>query len=381
MSVSQMNDRINSAQTASDGELQFAFGGKAHQVMEKHYLHDAANATLSSKFRLYYRLRPLIPIWLRQILQQSSGKSMTDIPADWNIPRSFFQEFTSAIEQDLNDDLGAEIVHPWPKPFRICVSLTHDVETDVGAKLVDRLAKLEESYGFRSCWNFVPYKYKVDAGFIRDLKERGHEIGVHGYNHDGRLFSSPSVFEKRKEPIRKAFAGYGATGFRAPMVHRNLDWIKTLGMDYDASTFDVDPYQAMPGGIGSVWPFIKNGMVELPYTLPQDHTLFIALGQSDIKAWTDKLEFLRGCFGMGMLITHPDYLDTEARFGLYEQFLAHLQTNQDDVWMALPEEISAWWRLRSQSKVVNGAQITGPAAGRAQSLALRDLLESLNNNV
>jgi glycosyltransferase involved in cell wall biosynthesis/peptidoglycan/xylan/chitin deacetylase (PgdA/CDA1 family) len=365
---------------ASNGSLQFALGGKAHEVMKKHYLQDAANAKLSSKYRLYYRLRPIIPIWFRHMLQQSHGNSKTDIPADWHIPNSFFQEFTSAIAEDLQNAPDRTSVHPWPNPYRICVSLTHDVETKAGVKLVDRLAKLEESYGFRSCWNFVPYKYKVDQGFIRDLKDRGHEIAVHGYNHDGRLFSSRRMFEKRKQPIKNALSDYGATGFRAPMVHRNLDWIESLGMDYDSSTFDVDPYQAMPGGIGSVWPFIKNGMVEMPYTLPQDHTLFITLGQGDIQTWKTKLQFLRSCFGMGMLVTHPDYLDTESRLGLYEQLLVHLQSNQDDTWMALPEEISAWWRSRSQSKVVDGNRVIGPAADQAQLLPLKELFESLQSN-
>lgn len=357
----------------SETDLQFAFGGQAQQVLERHFLDDAASAKLSAKFRLYYLLRPIIPIWLRQKLQKSRGSSMTDVPSDWYVPNAFIDDFVEALRSDCQQNSDATILHPWPKPHQMCVSLTHDVETREGVLLVDRLAKLEESYGFRSCWNFIPYKYKIEPQLIEDLKARGHEVGVHGYNHDGRLFSSRRVFEKRRTPIMDAIKKFDAVGFRAPMVHRNLEWILTLKSDYDASCFDVDPYQAMSGGVGSIWPFMKQNMVELPYTLPQDHTLFIALAQNDISAWTQKLKFLRRWCGMGMLVTHPDYLDTEERFDLYRQFLEHLQ-EQSDVWFALPKEISAWWRRRNDSTIGNNLDVSGPVGDQGQLLKLNELL-------
>ena len=357
----------------TQSDLQFAFGGNASRVMEKYFLRDAANAALSSKFRLYYLLRPLIPIWFRQKLQKSRVVGMTDVAENWHIPESFIEEFAAALKVDAIENPDLAVVHPWPKPYRMSVALTHDVETRAGVLLVDRLAKLEESYGFRSCWNFIPYKYKIEPELIEDLKQRGHEIGVHGYNHDGRLFSSKRVFNKRREPIKRAFESFGATGFRAPMVHRNLDWILSFGSDYDASCFDIDPFQAMPGGVGSAWPFMKKGMVELPYSLPQDHTLFIALAQNDISVWVRKLEFLRRWCGMGMLVTHPDYLDTESRLDLYRQFLEHLKS-QSDTWFALPMEIAKWWRERDASSVESDLSIAGPASDRGQILKLAELV-------
>lgn len=358
----------------STSDLQFAFKGEAGRVMEQHFLHDAENARLSRMFRVYYRLRPLIPLWLRQKLQKSRGEGMEGVPPDWYIPTAFLKEFTQALRNAIASEPEAAIIHPWPKPWKMCVSLTHDVETIDGLRRVDRLARLEESFGFRSCWNIVPYKYKTDAGFIQDLTARGHEISVHGYNHDGRLFSSKRVFEGRRSSIQSAISDFGAVGFRAPMVHRNLDWILTLGTDYDASCFDVDPFQAMAGGVGSVWPFMKQKMVELPYTLPQDHTLFIALAQNDIAIWKQKIEFLRRWSGMAMLVTHPDYLDTEQRFDLYRQFLEHLKS-QTGVWFALPKEITKWWRARSESTLANNATVAGPVEERGQVLRLRDLVD------
>ena len=58
----------------NQSDLRFAFDGNAGRTIEKFFLEDARGAKLSLKFRLYYRLRPLIPIWLRQRMQKSRGK-------------------------------------------------------------------------------------------------------------------------------------------------------------------------------------------------------------------------------------------------------------------------------------------------------------------
>src|SRR6185295_6616832 len=120
---------------------------------------------------------------------------------------------------------------------------THDVETAEGFNCVSAIADLEQQLGFRSSWNFVPHKYPIDLGLLRDLRDRGFEIGVHGYNHDGRLFASRTMFDRRAAAINAALKAWGAVGFRAPMVHRNLEWLQALDIEYDASCFDADPYQ------------------------------------------------------------------------------------------------------------------------------------------
>lgn len=348
----------------------FAFGGELGDVMRDFFLRDMAQAKLSAKFKLYYRLRPYIPIPLRQLLQRERNQRI-DVPAGWYLPSEFVQAFRAAIETAPSH----QAIHPWPDDYQISVSLTHDVETEQGVKLVNNLAALEEKYGFRSAWNFIPYKYQVDPGLIKDLKDRGHEIGVHGYNHDGRLFESKRTFDWRAGYINKALNQYDSVGFRAPMVHRNLIWLQTLNVDYDASCFDIDPFQAMPGGVGSVWPFLAGKFVELPYTLPQDHTLLVSLGETTSRIWEEKLDYLRSLAGMAMLVTHPDYLDVPARLGVYESFLRHLKT-QSHCWFALPGEIAKWWRQRDAMRIdfVEGRHIVaGPNSSRAKLLNLRTL--------
>lgn len=361
-----------------DQDVEFAFGPLLRDVFLKHWNDDKKHSILSAKFRLYYLLRPFIPIPLRQLLQRSRNKGIENAK-DWYFPKDFVQDFTSALKKLTSND---SVIHPWPRPYNFAISLTHDVETSEGQKLVDKLAAMEESLGLRSAWYFIPYKYKIDHGLLKDLRSRGHEIGVHGYNHDGRLFTSKAIFDYRTRYINQSASELNSAGFRAPMVHRNLDWMQQLEFDYDASCFDIDPYQAMPGGVGGMWPFIVGKLVELPYTLPQDHTLLVSLGETTPKIWIEKLQYVRKFSAMAMLITHPDYLDTPQRFGIYQEFCEYLRA-LSDAWFANPDEISKWWRERYQSAVVNDQGglangIKGPASERARVVSFDSLFYSDN---
>lgn len=318
----------------------FAFSGAVEELLRARLAHDMQEAKLSNKFKIYYRIRHLIPIPIRQLLQKGRNRN-TEVARDWFIDQQFCRQFAEAIQKDASK----KTLPLWPEDARVCICLTHDVETNDGVNNVLRIADIEERYGFRSVWNFIPYKYKVDPGLIAELKDRGHEIGIHGYNHDGRLFENRATFEKRVKSINKAIDQFDAVGFRTPMVHRNLDWQQALEVDWDASCFDIDPFQAMPGGVGGVWPFIYGRFVELPYTLPQDHTLFVSLGETDKRIWVEKYRLLRKLNGLVMLITHPDYLGSESRLGIYEDFLDYL-SKEPGCWKALPNEVSKWWRKR-----------------------------------
>jgi peptidoglycan/xylan/chitin deacetylase (PgdA/CDA1 family) len=348
----------------------FAFGGLAGEVLQDHFNRDARQARLSTKFKLYYRLRPLIPVPLRQLLQRERTRGI-DVPDCWYLPAAFVDDLQAAVERERD----RVAIHPWPDGFQMAAALTHDVETKLGMDLVDKLAALEERCGLRSAWNVVPNKYKVDTGLLADLKQRGHEIGVHGYNHDGRLFESQRTFCRRTGAINQAIADFGSTGFRAPMVHRNLEWLQALDIGYDASCFDCDPFQPMAGGVGGVWPFFAGKFVELPYTLPQDHTLLVSLGETTPRIWIEKLAFLRRLAGLAMLITHPDYLNTPQRLDIYREFLEHL-VEQSECWNALPHQIASWWRQRDELNIAGtteSSQLTGRSADRARLFSLSDL--------
>lgn len=324
---------------------------------------DAKAAQLSPAFRAYYRLRSLIPLPVRQLLQRH--RQIKPVP-NWYLP----EQFVAAMVDDVRKSAdGVSIVYPWPDGANFAFVPTHDVETADGMRRIEKIAALEEELGFRSSWNVVPHKYPVDRGLLRDLQSRGFEIGVHGYNHDGKLFTSKAIFDRRAPAINAALKDFGAVGFRAPMVHRNLAWLQSLDVEYDASYFDIDPFQAMPGGVGSLWPFVAGRFVELPYTLPQDHTLFVALNETSGRIWEEKLDFVAKLGGMALFITHPDYLDSDYRIDAYRRLLEKARAMQG-MWHALPKEVAAWWRERDQSQVLCGNdgqyRIEGPAVLRGR---------------
>lgn len=337
---------------------------------------DQEEAVLSKAFRSYYRVRRFIPIFLRQILQRGRNKSF-ELPNEWYIPREFIRGLAQSL---TNSDL--EVIHPWPNGCQFSTVLSHDVETIDGLKNIDKMAKIEEKHGMRSSWNLVPHFYPIDEGIVKDLIQRGFEIGVHGYNHDGRLFESKRVFRKRSHAINQAAKRFSATGFRAPMVHRDLDLIdRHLKFEYDASCFDIDPLQAMPGGVGSIWPFvIRDSIVELPYTMPQDHTLFVSLGHTDTKVWQTKFDFLRRNGGMVLLLTHPDYMDSVRRLDLYDRFLGQLN-EQEGVWNATPREVARWWKFRDSVAIQNEPSPTTESSCGSQLASTRARMYCENEEV
>ncbi len=371
---SQIEPTDSTADSALDAlELRFAFGGGLGEVLDTFARADAANWKLSWKFRIYYRLRRWIPVVLRQYLQKSRNRSLP-VGDAWYVHHDFLEQFKVALGAECRGPAQA-IVHPWPDGLEHAVVLTHDIESREGLPQVDKLARLEEQYGLRSAWYFVPAKYRIDSGMLDDLRARGHEVGLHGYNHDGQLFSSKRVFEQRARRINELASDWPATGFRAPMMHRELSWMQALDIDYDASCFDIDPFQAMPGGVGGVWPFIAGRFVELPCTLPQDHTLFVTLQQRTIGIWTKKYALLRALRGMAMCLIHPDYLNTPERWDLYRQLLEQFVA-AEGAWKCLPREAASWWRMRDASHVA-AAAITGPAAERGRVVDLQSLFAEL----
>ena len=69
-----------------------------------------------------------------------------------------------------------------------------------------------------------------------------------------------------------------------------------LGFDYDSSYPDTDPFEPAAGGCCTWLPFFNGDLVELPITLPQDHTLFVIL-RRDSRLWLEKADVLRRAAG------------------------------------------------------------------------------------
>lgn len=167
--------------------------------------------------------------------------------------------------------------------------------------------------------------------------------------------------------INRYLREWHSVGFRSPSMLHNLRWMHMLEIEYDASTFDTDPFEPQPHGIRSIFPLWiqadvdSRGFVELPYTLPQDFTLFIMLRERNIDIWKRKLDWIAQRGGMALLNTHPDYIDFEGKglgreeypAELYESLLDYVRTEyRNRYWHVLPKEMAKFWagRLSDSAK-------------------------------
>lgn len=302
--------------------------------------------------KIYYNLKPFIPkrtlLYLRRKyvarIQKACAKT-------WPI--------------DESAGKPPEGWKGWPGKKKFALILTHDVDSERGVDRCVELMKMEKSLGFRSSFNFLAEEYKIIPKLRQHIANHGFEIGIHGLKHDGKLYKSRKTFKDQAVRINQYLKEWKALGFRSPSMHRNLEWILDLDIEYDSSTFDTDPFEPQPDGVRTIFPFMvkgkynRKGYVELPYTLPQDFTLFILMDQKDISVWKKKLAWVAKCGGMALLNTHPDYMSfhackvafNEYPIQHYKGFLQYVKEKYKDVyWHALPWEIAQYWKEHYMNK-------------------------------
>jgi hypothetical protein len=331
---------------------------------------------LSRLRRYYYALKPLLPRSLVASLRRIyyGWTAQEGFPLGWPI-EDRYARFQWMVMQGLLESLDQPSVtfrRLWPGDHRYAFVLTHDVETAKGQAHARFVADLDESFGFRSSFNFVPECYSLDYALLDELTERGFEVGVHGLKHDGKLFRSRAEFLGRAERINHHLRALGAAGFRAPLMLRHPEWMQELEMEYDLSFFDTDPFEPIPGGTMSIWPFTIGHFVELPYTLVQDHTLAVILGETTPDLWLRKVDFIERYHGMALVNAHPDYLREGVTLPVYTEFLKRMR-ERGGYWQALPREVARWWRARSEggAGVPLGQAVLSNGGSETEALVLR----------
>ena len=247
----------------------------------------------------------------------------------------------------------------WPDGREFAFILTHDVEGQLGLGRVKQLAEIEMDLGFRSAFNLVPEgEYQVTKDLRDWLQKQGFEVGVHDLHHDGSLFRSRDDFVRQATRINEHLREWNAVGFRAGFMFHNLEWMRELEIEYDASTFDTDPFEPQPDGAETIFPFWvppkngRRGYVELPYTLAQDATLFLWLKEKTSEIWKRKLDWVAERGGMALLNVHPDYVafdnqPPQARefpAARYCELLSYVKEHfADRFWHVVPRELVRWF--------------------------------------
>jgi hypothetical protein len=307
--------------------------------------------------KAYYLVKPLVPRSLSRRLRQIYHRRVSTGDC-WPIDHRYVDFLWDVLRHIINlsnhKELSIKCI--WPNHSRFAFIITHDIETTAGQEFVEVIADLEEELGFRSSFNFVPERYKPNHRLMDDLHRRGFEVGVHGLKHNGRLFESKPAFLEKANRINDYLKEWQAVGFRAELTHRQPEWMQALKMEYDLSFFDTDPFEPIPGGTMSIWPFFIGHFVELPYTLVQDYTLTSVLGEKSPRIWLEKVNFIEKYHGMALINTHPDYLKNKSTWDVYCQFLSAMK-RRACYWHALPGEVAKWWNARIGSSTEFGVPV------------------------
>jgi glycosyltransferase involved in cell wall biosynthesis len=269
----------------------------------------------------------------------------------------------------------------WPEGKQFAFVLTHDVEGKRGLDRSRELADLEIELGFRSAFNFVPEgEYRVLESLRGFLTGNGFEVGVHDLHHDGSLYRSWERFRSGTKKINQYVDEWGAEGFRSGFMRHNLKWLDEVKVLYDSSTFDTDPFEPQPDGAETIFPFWVSqdgqyGYVEIPYTLPQDSTLFLLLKETSIDIWKRKLDWVAQKGGLALVNVHPDYMsfNSQKRMGdyshqLFRDLLEYVTDRySDQCWFALPKEVARYFYANmvpgsalNRCLVAQGAAMSGP---------------------
>jgi len=314
----------------------------------------SSNRHLSEEsLALFYRVKRFIPrgaqLSARRLLTRWQGRPQFPAwPLDTSVSRLLRLYAACLLREHGRDELSFRWF--WPEGYRAALILTHDVESRDGIAKALELADLEEELGFRSSFNFGGW-YDVDPGVLRELRDRGFEVGLHGLAHDRSLFASRESFEQQLPGLRALADSLGAVGFRSPATHRVFPWLAELPIAYDTTIPNSDPYEPLPGGCCSVWPFFVGPVVELPYTLPQDHTLLTLLGHRTAALWLEQSARIEAEFGLVQCVSHPDegYMAEAGKRAVYREYL-HGMAERPRIWRALPWEVAAWWRDRDAGR-------------------------------
>lgn len=307
---------------------------------------------------LYYAVRPLLGVAVRKHLQRLRLRAWKSLkfpqwPVDCTV--ELIQQQLMALALRATGLESIPFIWFWPRGYRGCIIITHDVETSFGRDLCGELMDVDEAFGFKASFQVVPEsRYDVPRSYLNGVVRRGFEINVHDLSHDGRLFDQYDEFLRRARKINQYAKSFNASGFRAAVLYRNPEWLRQLDFSYDMSIPNVAHLDPQRGGCCTVLPYFVGDMVELPLTSIQDYALFHYLDEYSTSLWEQQIHAILAQNGLITILVHPDYVLEKRAKKTYETLLKYLANEREkrNLWTPLPRDVAEWWRQRSKMTLV-----------------------------
>lgn len=268
-----------------------------------------------------------VPGWGRAAIASLVGRWHRGRSAKW----AAFPGWPLDLTSDLLSDLTA--VPSGGLRGRTPVVLTHDIDSDEGLRnLHSAFLPIEEAVGARSVSYIVPCAWPIDHAAVEQIVSRGHEVGVHGYDHSNRTAFADSGERRRRLDAARPFADrFGAVGYRAPSLLRTRALLGDLGARYlyDSSIPTSGGLFPVPNnGCATARPFSVEGITEMPLSMPRDGSLrFLGYPAAAIgRLWTQCADAIARSRGSVVLLTHCErrFSGNPEMLATYRRFLEYL---------------------------------------------------------
>lgn len=259
----------------------------------------------------------------------------------------------------------------WPEGFRAAACVTWDVDDETsyygrhpGEQTTGLSELVQRSFGvpralphilemldrlrlpatfYVPAWNALRY-----PSAVRELSERGDEIGCHGYLHeplDELTLAAERFILERSLEVLGGVCSRPIVGYRAPSWELNRwtpELLRSHGLLYDSSLMgDVLPY-AIGDGAGS--------LIEVPIHWNLDdfdhfgHTkstrsMAIADPRAVTSLWMDELQAIARWGGVFVLTLHPHISGRPGLLARVEEFLAAAK-ELPGIWWTTPGSVA-----------------------------------------
>jgi peptidoglycan/xylan/chitin deacetylase (PgdA/CDA1 family) len=240
---------------------------------------------------------------------------------------------------------------------------------------IPRILRLLDRQGIRATF-FVPgYSAERWPEAVRSIRDAGHEIGHHGYAHEGARSAPDEATEERRllrglEAL-DTVAGLRPIGYRAPMWELSYGLPALLvrhGFSYDSGLMDADhPYRLATSeapGAASIVELPAHWALDdwEPYVyLPGlSGSGVIASPAEVIDRWTLELEALVEEGGLFMLTNHPFVSGHASRAAGLERLIQRAR-EIPGLWIASAAEIAAHVETLPLTPVVHVPPVMPPA--------------------
>jgi len=274
----------------------------------------------SARLPINYRR---VPGPARRLVARAIGRVQWTRRSSW----SRFPGWPIDLSADVAADLGDS---PRISFSRTPVLLTHDIDSAEGLENLVRLfLPIEEAFGARSTNYIVPCAWPLNHALINEVACRGHEIGVHGYDHANRTPFLPAQHRLQRLARGKEFGDcYCAVGYRAPSLLRTKELLADLAAlyRYDSSIPTAGgPFPVANNGCASGRPWRIGKIWELPITLPRDGSLQFLGYSPDLIArlWQETAQILARSGAIVSLLTHCEagFSGNARMLGAYRAFI------------------------------------------------------------